>query len=445
MSLLEAVNTKIKSCIQISEKEILSYNSIVINKLMPLKYITYNSVILLTIQLLNQNPKIKEFYSDYYPLIIVDEFQDTNCIAWKLLQTIISPKTKLLFLGDPLQRIYGFIGASPSLMDEAEKQYNMKRISLSKNYRFGNNKDMMLLEKNLRINALSEFTEKGLEEAVVPAFWGKNQCEEVSQVVSKVSALLSENSNSKVALLLRKRSNSIGIIENELQKASLDYFYGMFTDEDVEYIRYNEHCQKIMNDILESSKNLNIKSLKRLSKEVKRTFVTGDERVAVSLNRLLDALIEKVINDYAELTADEKLKYIHDVFENRQLKQAMEYVSAPIILSTIHAAKGLEWDYVFIIDLEKQEMPGYYTCVYCPNMKLNKLKCNFPDTSCLSFRKKLIEELSVFYVAITRARKQVFVSASHIEADDKWQRSYSCFSSLPGIKLVNALLNSNEN
>ncbi len=43
--------------------------------------------------------------------LILDEFQDTNIVAWQLIQCLISDSTKLLFLGDPLQRIYGFIGA----------------------------------------------------------------------------------------------------------------------------------------------------------------------------------------------------------------------------------------------------------------------------------------------------------------------------------------------
>ena len=42
-----------------------------------------------------------------------------------------------------------------------------------------------------------------------------------------------------------------------------------------------------------------------------------------------------------------------DIFENRQLKQAMEYVDSAVILSTVHGAKGLEWDYVILGDMER--------------------------------------------------------------------------------------------
>ena len=110
-----------------------------------------------------------------------------------------------------------------------------------------------------------------------------------------------------------------------------------------------------------------------------------------------------------------------------------------MILSTVHGAKGLEWDYVFIIDLEIWGMPGYFICKDCGNRydKTAATRCRFPDVSNAKFKEKMLDELSVFYVATTRARKQVFVSASQNRANGK-SGKYSCFASLPGIKLVDA-------
>lgn len=107
----------------------------------------------MTLELFKKHDSVKAFYSNYYPLIIVDEFQDTNCIAWNLIERIINDDTKLLFLGDPLQKIYGFIGALPSLMNDATEEYSMKKVALSKNYRFRDNLQMLLLDANIRLNA----------------------------------------------------------------------------------------------------------------------------------------------------------------------------------------------------------------------------------------------------------------------------------------------------
>lgn len=437
--LISSINESIKKGKMPSDEETSSYNSFIIRKLLPHDYITHNAVILLTLELFKKYDRIKAFYNSYFPLIIVDEFQDTNCIAWNLIKQIINENTKLLFLGDPLQRIYGFIGALPSLMDDAEGQFSMKKIALSKNYRFRNNIQMLLLDANIRRNAQLGFNLEDCDCASVPAYWGKSQEDESEQVTLKVANILTQNPGSKIALLLRARNDSVAILEQELQKASLEYFYGMFTDEDTEYIRFHEHCQIHLIRALGKTRYVNSRSLKQFAKKAKETYVGKDERTVASLNMLLDALVEKVIFDYGDLQAEEKYDYLLDIFENRQLKQAMEYVDSPVILSTVHGAKGLEWDYVFIVDLEIWGMPGPFICTDCNNKFDYKstAKCKFPDVSCPGFKEKLLDELSVFYVATTRAKKQVYVSASQKRANGK-SGKYSCFAALPGIKLVDA-------
>ena len=437
--LMRSVNENIKKSLMPSDEDVATYNSIIIKKLLPHDYITHNAVILLTLELFKKYENVRSFYSNYYPLIIVDEFQDTNCIAWNLIEQVISDNTKMLFLGDPLQRIYGFIGALPSLMDDATKQYSMKKVALSKNYRFRNNQQMLLLDANIRLNAQLGFKLTDYDCANVPAFWGKTQEDESEQVALKVADILSRNSGSKVALLLRGRNDSVQILEQALQNASLDYFYGMFTDEDSEYVRFHEHCQSVLIKSLGKTRYVNSRSLKQFVKKAEDTYSAEDERMASSLYKLLDALVEKVTLDYGDLQAEEKFDYLLDIFENRQLKQAMEYVDSSVILSTVHGAKGLEWDYVFIVDLEIWGMPGYFICKDCANRFDNTTtaKCSFPNISNAEFREKLLDELSVFYVATTRARKQVYVSASQKRANGK-SGKYSCFAALPGIKLTDA-------
>lgn len=437
--IISSVNESIKKSQMPSAEEISAYNSIVIRKLLPHDYITHNAVILMTLELFKTHDCVKAFYSNYYPLIIVDEFQDTNCIAWNLIEQIINDNTKLLFLGDPLQRIYGFIGALPSLMDDATKEYSMQKVALSKNYRFKDNLQMLLLDANIRLNAQLGFNLTDCDCANVPAFWGESQEDESEQVALKVADILRKNHGSKVALLFRGRNDSVPILEQALQKAALEYFYGMFTDEDAEYVRFHEHCQSILIRSLGKTRYVNSRSLKQFAKKAEKTYVPKDKRTSASLNKLLDALVEKVTLDYGDLQAEEKYDYLLDIFENRQLKQAMEYVDSPVILSTVHGAKGLEWDYVFIIDLEIWGMPGYFICKDCGNKFDNSTtaKCRFPDVSNPDFKERMLDELSVLYVATTRAKKQVYVSASKMRANGKYGK-YSCFAALPGVKLVDA-------
>ena len=421
-------------------EETKKYNQIVINKLIPYDYITHDAVILLVIQLFGDNEGIKQFYSDYYPLIVVDEFQDTNCLAWQLLNAIISEKTQLLFLGDPLQRIYGFIGAVPNIMQLAATQFGMERIALSKNYRFRNNPEMLKLDANIRHNAEQGF-HVDTDNAKLPAFWGKTQEAEAEAVAHKIEKLAENTSNTRIAILFRGRNDNEAVFEQVLNAHKLDYFYGMFNDDDPNYINFHMFCRDLFVSKFGMSKSISKRALAVFVEKVKTNYVGSDTRATSSLFELLDALIQKVAIDYSDIPTEDKYELLLDIFENRQLKQAMEYVDSNIILSTVHGAKGLEWDFVFIADLEKWIFPGYYICSQCPERfsKVSTCKCrlsnagNFKD----SFAESILDELSVFYVAITRACKQVYVSASAKKANNK-ESVFSCFSTLDGIKIINA-------
>ncbi|HBN82275.1 MAG TPA: hypothetical protein DDZ89_00340 [Clostridiales bacterium] len=82
--------------------------------------------------------------------------------------------------------------------------------------------------------------------------------------------------------------------------------------------------------------------------------------------------------------------------------------------TTVHGAKGLEWDYVFLTDIERWVFPGYYTCNNCSNKFFtpNNCRCLLPNPLPSEFKETALDKLSVFYVGVTRAKKQVFASAS---------------------------------
>jgi len=425
-------------------KDRKGYNDIITRKLMPLDYITHNAVILLVLEVFEQFAEVKKFYQSYYPLIVVDEFQDTNCIAWSLLEAIIVEQTQLVFLGDPLQRIYGFIGALPDIMTTVADKYGMTKVALSKNYRFRNNPEMLKLDKNIRKNAASCFSPTFSDDdvAMLPAFWGTTQQDEAQQVVAKVQTLMGGGTD-KIAILFRGRGKNAEIVETELTDKRVAYFYGMFTDEDAEYVEFHNKCQEMFIKRFGKSKSINKKALVSFSDNIKKAYEAAAGKTIDSLLRLLDALVEKVSIDYSDILSEDKYNLILDIFENRQLKQAMEYVGSQVILSTVHGAKGLEWDYVVLADVERWVFPGYYTCKDCSNKSASSTKdrCSLPNPLSASFRDNALDELAVFYVGITRARKQVFVSASAKRLDyngNERDSVFSCMATINGVELVKA-------
>lgn len=441
---LKEVETAIKESHIPDTQTIHAYNDIIIKKLLPLEYVTHNAIILFVLEIFENHPEIKKFYQSFYPLIVVDEFQDTNCIAWALLEAVISDQTQLLFLGDPLQRIYGFIGALPDIMSVAVEKYGMTKIALSKNYRFRNNMEMLKLDKNIRANATCCFAPVISEEdmAKLPGFWGSTQKDEANQIATKVQSLMNDGTT-KIALLFRGRGKNPETVEAELTSKNIPYFYGMFTDEDTEYIEFHSKCQEVFIKRFGNKKTINRRALISFCDDIKKQYTELQGKTVDSLLRLLDALVEKVSIDYADLLPEDKYTLLLDIFENRQLKQAMEYVDSQVILSTIHGAKGLEWDYVILGDVERWVFPGYYTCKDCANKFImpNNCRCVLPKPLPIAFRDTALDELSVFYVGITRARKQVYVSASSKRLDNYGNEKdsiFSCMVGITGVKLIKA-------
>ena len=445
---LKAVETDVKEARVPDAQTIHAYIDIVIEKLLPLDYITHNAILLFVLEIFTNYTEVKKFYQSYYPLIVVDEFQDTNCIAWKLLESIISEQTQLLFLGDPLQRIYGFIGALPDIMSKVVDEYGMTKVELSKNYRFQTNPDMLKLDKNIRSNAASCFTPTITTDDVakLPAFWGTTQQDEAEQVVAKVQNLLAEE-NVKIAILFRNRSKNAEIVEAELARNGIHYFYGMFTDEDSDYVEFHNKCQEMFIRRFGKSKAINKKALAAFSDSVKTAYTASTGKTVDSLLKLLDALVEKVSIDYADLVPEDKYTLLLDIFENHQLKQAMEYVDSRVILSTVHGAKGLEWDYVIVCDVEQWVFT--FICRDCPSKSTpSGACCRLPQNIPPEMVEPLLDDLCVFYVALTRSKKQVFISASGERYNARGRQftggKICCFALVNGVKLINAAKDSDN-
>ncbi len=156
--------------IKISGEEYLranfnAYNKHILDNFITNEYISFNSILTLTLKLFHEHPNVLSFYQKLYPIIFVDEFQDTNFFGYALLKKLITEETSVNLMGDGLQRIYGFIGAIPNILQIARKKYSMEMIELKNNYRFKDNPNMLLLDNNIRSNA---------ENMIAPtkAYWG---------------------------------------------------------------------------------------------------------------------------------------------------------------------------------------------------------------------------------------------------------------------------------
>ena len=410
-----------------------AYNAIVISKLLEKESIPYNAIITLTIKLFNDNSNILTFYQNYYTSILVDEFQDTNMLSYWLLNFLITSQTSILLLGDSLQRIYGFIGAVPNLLQDAERRYNLQLISLEKNYRFASNENMLQLDKIIRQNALTPFENPNNLRANVNFILYENQELEATGIIYRTREILQQAPSAKVAIITKQRGPNINHIIDAFNKENISFFYGLFTDEDIDYVKFNRKCLFEFIELLRDNSKINKKLAKTHYDKIKEIYIDNDSILIKALLKLLNIFWSRLFIDFAFLSNDDKISLIKETFEHNGIKQYMEYLDTSIIISTVHAAKGLEWDYVILPDMEKDSFPNWFgLCCKCKHSD----DCNLVLDK--NMEQSFLEELSVFYVAVTRAKKQVYFTASKTQLSTKgtFQKNYSCFMRLPGIEFV---------
>ena len=308
------------------EKREDEYIDILVRRFFPRQCITFNGYLILTKRLLSINEQLKDFYQALYPVIIVDEFQDTNCLSWSLISMLIGNDTNLFFMGDSLQRIYGFIGAVPNLLDLAKEQYHMSKKVLTQNYRFKNNMEMLLLDKNIRENAKNLLTPNVENDARVKLFYTDTHEEECVWVADKVTHLQQVEDNCSVAVLVQQRGRDIDMIIEEFENRNMDYFYALFSDEDEEYIDYHRKAIGIFFEVLNASKynRVNKTLLNKVYSNISREYQGTKAKLIESLLMLTKVFFERITTEYIFLGNEEKIAYISDTFENRALKQNMD-------------------------------------------------------------------------------------------------------------------------
>lgn len=427
-------DNKVKSCDREYINNNLMYYFDLMIKLLDIDVITYNAYLGYLIILFKKNEKLLQFYQNIYPIIMIDEFQDTNYLSWIIVNQLITEKTSLFFMGDKLQRIYGFIGAIPDLIDEAIETFDMKEIVLSKNYRFKDNADMLLLDNNLRKNSNDEFSNI-TENAKVKLKITNTLSEEISYAKGVIK--YTNDKNSKLAILVQSRSGNLSKILEYFDENGINYFYALFTENDQEYIKFHINCATVFSTMFKGER-IGKTFLSKVYDRISDLYQNERSMVVDSLLTLLKLFFGRINIDYVFLTEEEKSVLIADTFASRTLKQNMDLVDSNVVISTIHGAKGLEWDYVYFPSCNDFTIPNYFSlCQFCTPDHCGDF-CH-KNISVIN-QNDYLEVLSVFYVGVTRARKGISFSASRERINSNNGRSFrgyvSCLLSLKGITVI---------
>jgi DNA helicase-2/ATP-dependent DNA helicase PcrA len=416
-------------------------------------------------ELLQRNEPLRQHYQQRFRYILVDEFQDTNKLQYAWLQLLAGGGAKVFAVGDDDQSIYAFRGAEVGNMRDFEREYaGANVIRLEQNYRSHGN---ILAAANALIKHNRERLGKNLwtdagEGEPIRAFEGYSDLDEARFVIDEIRELVREGiAPTQCAILYRSNAQS-RVLEHELFAKGVPYkVYGGLRfferqeikhalaylrllgnpDDDTAFLRvvnfptrgigarslenlqaaahqmnsslYNAAASltgkagqtvgafiRLIEGLRQETQNLPLPEMVEHIVEKSglaqhyRVEKEGQERLE-NLDELINAAASFVDDDGVVMTEAGEGGALASFLAHASLEagehQAGEGQEA-VQLMSVHAAKGLEFDVVFITGLEQGLFPH--------------------ENSINQGREGLEEERRLMYVALTRARKRLYVSCA---------------------------------
>lgn len=409
-------------------------------------YMDFNDLLILAYEYLNKDENLLKAVKKKYKFFQVDEGQDTSTLQFEIIKKIAYPENNIFIVADDDQSIYSFRGASPENLLNFKKIYpNSNIFFMDKNFRSSKNiikiSNKVISKNKNRYEKFSKYTID--ESSQIMLFNVKNSKIQLREIFKKINSL---NASESIGILYRNNVSSI-YLSNLFLENNFDFY--------VKENKFDFYSNKILLDIKNiidfSEDTTNLEAFKKiyfkLNAYIKKEFISKleyksyDECVLSALldfenlsyfyvskftelrnnfkklskmkmKNKIDFILDDIgYRDYIEnmddfsnlnynLTLD-ILKYISsnlDSYEDfiEKLYNIKEKLltatksNSNVSISTIHSSKGLEYDNVFIIDLVDGEFPQ-------KNI-LNSLDENL-----------LEEERRLFYVAMTRAKKKLFL------------------------------------
>lgn len=415
-------------------------------KLKEEKALDFDDLLLKTYKLLKSEPEILARYQRLWTYIHIDEYQDTNKVQYMIVKLLAEKNKNLCVVGDIDQNIYSWRGADIKNILNFEKDYpQAKIILLEENYRSTQNilavansiikKNVNRVEKNL-------FTKNG-EGEKLSLYAGFNEQEEAHYIANKCKELIEAGVSAREIAVLYRANFQSRVLEDAFLTKSVPYqvlgtkfFERKEVKDIISFVRAGLNpdsltdIKRIINvparglgkvtilkvfsgqrDDLPASAKIKVNQFFDFLTEIGQTakekkpsevirFVIKQSGLEKELQDGNDEDKERLENMRELATLAVKYDHfpigegIEKLIEEAALatdQDSLEKNENAVKLMTVHAAKGLEFDYVFITGLEEDLFP---------HQRLGTTK-NKEDGE---------EERRLFYVALTRARKKVFLT-----------------------------------
>lgn len=438
--------TSLADCVRRGDRESMvaelpEYNSAISTYAISNGLLTYNGLITLAIELLLNHPKLSAYLQKVFPSVMVDEAQDTNVLHLEFLSHVIGPETRCCFFGDPLQRVYSFLGALPDFRKVAANEFGLEESALEYNHRFECGSELFRLDKCLRayMSDRSDGVRNG--QAELPVSVAKTFDGQSVKVFAFVSRIMEMHDEATIAVLFNKRSTLSSRVCSTLESHGIEYFDALFSDDSDEYISMCNMSLDLLNSCISDEAALSSVEARNALLLISSKVAEHGYEYSKSYADLLRALAGRVSIECTGMDGSDRYYYVASILATHSLRRYSEYVEARLTVSTIHSAKGLEWDYVLVPGVTKWDFP-IGTCGSCSSKDSGGIQKSGIQVCCLNagpLSAKMREQLNIWYVALTRARMRTVVISSfeRITKRGNYQTVPApCFLGLPGIEPV---------
>lgn len=193
--------------------------------------VDFDDLLIYTLELLTDYPHIKDRYQSEFQHVLVDEFQDTDVIQYKILRILGKLHKNVFVVGDPDQSIYSFRGASYKNSERFIKDYQAETVILDKNYRSTN--QILKSANKLISNNFNRPTAKNLESDLglgepITYYAADSDYNETFYVVNEIERLVRYENYRYDDFAILYRNNALSrLFEDTLIKESISYIiYG---------------------------------------------------------------------------------------------------------------------------------------------------------------------------------------------------------------------------
>lgn len=422
-----------------------------------LNMVDFDDMISLVVRLFRGNETIREYYQMIFEHVLVDEYQDTNALQFIFLQLLAGSNGNICAVGDDDQSIYGWRGADINNILDFEKHFKgTKIVKLTTNYRSHqeilSSANNLIKNNRLRKGKNLQAVKQTNGDVLINKFY--DEIEEAGWVARKISELSSAGvSYRDIAVLYRTNAQSRNF-EVELNRAKIPYkvigsigFYQRREIKDIlSYLRVYDNpfdfqsfvrsiknpgrgigdttLEKIIlaaknssediitvlkNNVLNfsSKQNTEIDNYLKIFEELKHVqlvsemieFITARtdyleylkqfEEISVAEKRVSN--LEELLNSAISMEEKSPVSLNEFLSNITLITTADEKLDDVVNVMTVHAAKGLEFDTVFLTGMED----GL-----------------FPLFGSLDEISQLEEERRLCYVALTRAKRNLYITHS---------------------------------